>query len=104
MNTAEAAKKEKLPVMSCDHCPMVWFHKLCTELDGLSDKKVQSVIYRKLELLPEEEQQIVLTKLRGAETLSNIELKEQNELMMMLLRAHCESKQSRHVHDTAENR
>ncbi|XP_072158831.1 TBC1 domain family member 1 isoform X2 [Bemisia tabaci] len=103
-NTMDAAKKEKQPVMSCDHCPMVWFHKLCTELDGLSDKKVQSVIYRKLELLPEEEQQIVLTKLHGAETLSNIELKEQNELMMMLLRAHCESKQSRHVHDTAENR
>lgn len=71
---------------------------------ALSDKRVQAAIFRRLELLPEEEQEVVLTKLRGAETISGASLKEQNELLMMLLRAHCESKQSRHVHDTAENR
>ena len=31
-------------------------------------------------------------------------LREQNEFLMMLLRAHCEGKQARHTHDTAENR
>lgn len=54
--------------------------------------------------MPEDDQEIVLTKLHGLETLSNISLKEQNELLIMLLRTHCESKQMRHVHDSAENR
>lgn len=54
--------------------------------------------------MPEDDQEIVLTKLHGLETLSKISLKEQNELLIMLLRTHCESKQMRHVHDSAENR
>lgn len=55
----------------------------------------------RLEQLDEEEQMTILTKFRGAETDS---VREQNEFLMMLLRAHCEMKQGRHVHDTAENR
>lgn len=51
--------------------------------------------------MDEEEQNTILTKFRGAETDS---ITEQNEFLMMLLRAHCEMKQGRHVHDTAENR
>ncbi|XP_034235387.1 TBC1 domain family member 1 isoform X2 [Thrips palmi] len=104
-STSEAYKKEKQPVMSCEHCPMVWFHKLCTELEGLSDRRAQQVIFRRLELLPEEEQGILLTKFQGSENSSHTKgLREQNEFLMMLIRAHCESKQARHVHDTAENR
>lgn len=57
-----------------------------------------------METLPEDDQEVVLTKLHGLETLSKISLKEQNELLIMLLRTHCESKQMRHVHDSAENR
>lgn len=103
--TCSNSKKSKSPVMSCDHCPMIWYHKLCSEIEGMTnDKKVQSVILKHVAQLPEEEQVIVQTKLSGAETLGDIETKEQNELLMMLLRAHCESKQNRHVHDTAENR
>lgn len=71
---------------------------------GQNDKKTQSIIFKRLEVLPEEEQEIVLTKVRGADMMDQPSLREQNELMMMLLRAHCESKQGRHVHDTAENR
>lgn len=104
-STSEAYKKEKQPVLSCEHCPMVWFHKLCTELEGLSDRRSQQVIFRRLELLPEEEQGILLTKFQGSENSSHTKgLREQNEFLMMLIRAHCESKQARHVHDTAENR
>lgn len=55
----------------------------------------------RLEQLEDEEQEIILTKFRGAETDS---VREQNEFLMMLLRAHCEMKQGRHIHDTAENR
>lgn len=28
-------KKTRMPqIMSCNHCPMVWFQKLQTEIDG----------------------------------------------------------------------
>ncbi|KAJ8980381.1 hypothetical protein NQ317_009375 [Molorchus minor] len=88
-------------VTTCEHCPMVWYHKLCVEIEHMSDRKTQAAILRRLEQLDEDEQQIILTKFRGAETDS---VREQNEFLMMLLRAHCEMKQGRHVHDTAENR
>ncbi|KAK3920280.1 TBC1 domain family member 4 [Frankliniella fusca] len=103
--TSEAYKKEKQPVLSCEHCPMVWFHKLCSELEGVSDRRAQQIIFRRLEQLPEEEQGILLTKFQGSENSSHTKgQREQNEFLMMLIRAHCESKQARHVHDTAENR
>lgn len=88
-------------ITSCEHCPMVWYHKLCSEVEHLTDRKTNAAILRRLDTLDEEEQSIILTKFRGAETDS---LREQNEFLMMLLRAHCEMKQGRHVHDTAENR
>ncbi|RZF44469.1 hypothetical protein LSTR_LSTR002242, partial [Laodelphax striatellus] len=98
----DAIRRAKQSVVSCEHCPMVWYHRLCKEVDGLSDKKVEHIINKRLELLPEEEQEIVLTKVGGAENQKT--LKEQNELMMMLLRAHSSATSARHIHDTAENR
>jgi len=33
--TNEHAKRDRsAPIFSCEHCPMVWYHKLCTELEG----------------------------------------------------------------------
>ncbi|KAJ3650813.1 hypothetical protein Zmor_016892, partial [Zophobas morio] len=96
-----AESRPRPTVTSCDHCPMVWFHRLCTEVERMSDRKTQAAILRRLEELDVDEQNIVLTKFKGAETDS---VREQNEFLMMLLRAHCEMKQGRHVHDTAENR
>ncbi|KAJ8916569.1 hypothetical protein NQ315_000213 [Exocentrus adspersus] len=96
-----AESRPRAVLTSCEHCPMVWFHKLCVEVEHMSDRKTQAAILRRLEQLDEEEQAIILTKFRGAETDS---VREQNEFLMMLLRAHCEMKQNRHVHDTAENR
>jgi hypothetical protein len=59
-------------------------------------------------MLPENEQEIVVTKYKGAEaangTGTGMNLVNQNHFLMMLLRVHCEEKQMRHVHDTAENR
>lgn len=73
---------------------------------GQNDRRVQSIIFSRMELLPEDEQEIVVSKYKGAEATGNIgaSLREQNQFLMRLLRAHCESKQARHVHDTAENR
>lgn len=76
---------------------------------GQTDRKVQNIIFSRMELLPEDEQEIVVNKFKGAEAAGNIgasssNLQEQNQFLMRLLRAHCEAKQARHVHDTAENR
>lgn len=100
-NAAETRHQLRNTITSCEHCPMVWYHKLCTEVEHLSDRKTQAAIFRRIDQLDEDEQNTILTKFRGAETDS---ITEQNEFLMMLLRAHCEMKQTRHVHDTAENR
>lgn len=72
---------------------------------GTSDRQARQAIYRRLDVLPEEERTTLLTKYQGSENSSHTKgLREQNEFLMMLIRAHCESKQARHVHDTAENR
>ncbi|CAG5082111.1 Similar to TBC1D1: TBC1 domain family member 1 (Homo sapiens) [Cotesia congregata] len=103
-----STKKERHQVFSCEHCPMVWYNKLCQEIEGQNDRRVQSIIFSRLEMLPEDEQEIVVTKYKGAEAAGGsgreFSLREQNQFLMLLLRAHCESKQTRHVHDTAENR
>lgn len=101
---SETKNKEKTQIFSCDHCPMLWYSKLCSEVDGLSDKKTQSTIFKRIDTLIEEEQDMVMAKYYGAEEMAGHSLPEQNQFLMMLLRAHCESRQQRHVHDTAENR
>lgn len=96
--------RNKNQVFSCEHCPMLWYHKLCTDVEGLNDKKTQTLIFRRVEQLPEDEQEIIFAKYYGAEEIADHSLAEQNQFLMMLLRAHSESRQQRHVHDTAENR
>lgn len=96
--------RNKNQVFSCEHCPMLWYHKLCTDVEGLNDKKTQTLIFRRIEQLPEDEQDIIFAKYYGAEEIADHSLAEQNQFLMMLLRAHSESRQQRHVHDTAENR
>ena len=51
--------------------------------------------------LPEADQQELVTKYKGADL---IKTNEQNDLLLLLLKAHCEARQMTHVHDTAENR
>ena len=40
-NTACMSRRER-GEQQCPNCPMVWFNRLCTELDGLSASKAQS--------------------------------------------------------------
>lgn len=100
---AEQKRKEATQIFSCDHCPMLWYHKLCADVEGLSEKKTQNMIFRRIETLSDDEQDTIWAKFYGSEKM-NAPLQEQNQFLMMLLRAHCESRQQRHVHDTAENR
>ncbi|XP_039752459.1 TBC1 domain family member 1 isoform X2 [Pararge aegeria] len=102
---AELLKKsrDKSPNMTCEHCPMLWYHRLCHDIEGLNEKKTHAFILRRIEQLPDDEQDLIITKYQGG-TNHIYEVSEHNAFLMMLLRAHCESKQLRHVHDTAENR
>lgn len=106
VGTCEVPRKERYPVFSCEHCPMYWYNKLCQEIEGQNDRRTQNIIFTRMEILPEDEQEIVVTKYKNAEAAggTGTSLREQNQFLMRLLRAHCEAKQARHVHDTAENR
>jgi len=78
----------------CGQCPMVWFSRLEAEIQGLSKVKTQSILLRKLDELGEEGRNI-LEKMQGAET---TEIEEQNNILVMLVRANCEVRQVNHVH------
>jgi len=92
----DAAKKERAE-QQCGSCPMVWFNQLCSQLEGLHVIKAQSLLLRKLEGLGEEGSGI-LAKMEGAET---SDIAEQNQILMMLLKASCEVKQETHQHSGA---
>ncbi|KZC11928.1 PREDICTED: TBC1 domain family member 1 [Dufourea novaeangliae] len=106
VGTCEVPRKERYSVFSCEHCPMYWYNKLYQEIDGQNDRRTQSIIFSRMELLPEDEQEMVVNKYKSAESAggTGATLREQNQFLMRLLRVHCETKQARHVHDTAENR
>lgn len=101
---SEQKSKEKSQILSCEHCPMLWYHKLCNDIEGLNEKKTHNTIVKRIETLSEEEQESIMAKFYGAEEVAGHSLVQQVQFLMMLLRAHCESRQQRHVHDTAENR
>ncbi|KAJ8956370.1 hypothetical protein NQ318_015108 [Aromia moschata] len=95
-----AESRPRPSTTSCEHCPMVWYHKLCVEIEHMSDRKTQAAILRRT---AGRRRTIHHThEVQGERRLT--QSGEQNEFLMMLLRAHCEMKQGRHVHDTAENR
>ena len=56
---------------------------------------------KRIATLPEADQEQLVTKYKGADLNKT---SEQNDLLLLLLKAHCESRQMTHVHDTAENR
>ncbi|CAH2101768.1 unnamed protein product [Euphydryas editha] len=95
--------RDKSPNMTCEHCPMLWYHRLCHDIEGMNEKKIHAFILRRIEQLADDEQELIITKYQGG-TNHMYEVSEHNAFLMMLLRAHCEAKQQRHVHDTAENR
>ncbi|KAK8746622.1 hypothetical protein OTU49_017111 [Cherax quadricarinatus] len=91
----EAQIRERQENLLCDQCPMKWFSHLCTEVEGLPAAKAHITIKKRLSSLPEEEKSILIAKYEGAET-SDVQV--QNNILMMLLRAHFENKQAMHSH------
>ncbi|XP_069162661.1 TBC1 domain family member 1 [Procambarus clarkii] len=91
----EAQIRERQENLLCDLCPMKWFSQLCTEVEGLPAAKAHVTIKKRLSSLPEEEKSILIAKYEGAET---PDTQLQNNILMMLLRAHFENKQAMHSH------
>jgi len=90
----EQSRKERAE-QTCPLCPLVWFNTLCEELEGLPPNRAQGVVLKSLENLEEKEKENILAKMTGAET---PDISEQNQVLMMLLKATCEVKQDSHQH------
>ncbi|XP_027224440.1 TBC1 domain family member 1 isoform X1 [Penaeus vannamei] len=91
----EAQLRERQENLLCDHCPMRWFSQLCAEVEGMPAAKAHTVIMKRLNSLPEEDRTTLIAKYEGAEV---SDTQAQNNILMMLLRAHFECKQSSHTH------
>lgn len=92
--TLQQQKQEFEKQFPCDHCPMLFYKKLCHDLDGVSsDRKVQNIIFKYLEMLPDDEQELIVQKFMGAQpATSEKSTREKNQFLLMLVRAHCEFK------------
>lgn len=101
----EEEKRHNLSdLLTCDHCPMIWFNRLMNTIDGLNDKKTYNMIMRFTEELSDEDHEIIMQKFFGSDKVNDFALSERNKFLIALIEAHCQLMQSRHVHDTIENR
>lgn len=100
----EEAKNHISDLLTCDHCPMIWYNRLLSTIDGMNEKKTYNTIMRITDELSEEDHQIVMQKYFGSDKVNDFSLRERNKFLIALLEAHCQMRQQRHVHDTMENR
>lgn len=103
-NQEKNEKNHSSDLLSCDHCPMVWYNRLCVTIEGLNDKKTYTTIMRFIEDLNDEDQEIITQKFFGSDKVNDLSMRERNKFLFALIEAHCQMRQRRHVHDTMENR
>lgn len=103
---AEEEKNHISDLLTCEHCPVLWYNRLCSTIEGLNDKRTHTTIIRSIEELSEEDQDIITTKFYGSDKVhdKDFTLAERNKFLIALIEAHCQMRQQRHVHDTMENR
>lgn len=89
---------------SCEHCPVVWYNRLCQTIEGLGDKKAFTTIVRFIESMSDEDQDSIMQKFYGIQNIMDYSTKERNDFLLTFLEAHCQIRQKTHVHDTPENR
>ena len=100
----EEEKNNIANILTCEHCPMIWFNKLCNTIEGMNDKKTYSTIMKFIEELNDEDHEIIMQKFLASDKVSDFALRERNKFLIALIEAHCQMRQQRHVHDTMENR
>ena len=93
-NAHEQNKKDNAE-KRCSQCPIFWYNHLAEEVNGVSVSKAQGIILKSLEKLEAKEKEEVLSKMQGAET---TDIAEQNQILMLLLKALCEVQQESHQH------
>lgn len=99
-STSESELDTCSSTQTCPSCPMVWYRQLCFELKTVSnEQRIQLIIFKHINTLSDSEKESILDKFHGAE---GELVYEQNQLLMMLLRIHCETKQTKHIHETKE--
>lgn len=100
----EEEKSHIADLLTCEHCPMIWYNRLCSTIEGMNDKKTYNTILRTTEELSEEDHEIIMQKFFGSDKVNDFSLRERNKFLIALIEAHCQMRQQRHVHDTMENR
>lgn len=100
----EEKKHNMSDLLTCDHCPLIWFNRLMSTIDGLNDKKTYNTILRFTEELSDDDHEIIMQKFFGSDKVNDFALRERNQFLIALIEAHCQMRQQRHVHDTIENR
>lgn len=91
-------------LLTCEHCPMVWFKKLTHAIDGCNEKKAYNTIMKFIEELNDNDQEIIIQKIYAMEKLNDFSLSERNKFLMSLIESHCQMRQQRHIHDSVQNR
>ncbi|GIY14086.1 TBC1 domain family member 1 [Caerostris darwini] len=84
-------------VFICESCPMHWFHRLCSDVEGLCPEEAHLIILGRLSTLSDADKEDIIVKFQKT---INSDEQEQNEILMMLLREFCEQKQLTHSHNT----
>ncbi|XP_054162990.1 TBC1 domain family member 1-like isoform X2 [Oppia nitens] len=79
----------------CETCPMLWFHRLCCDMEGVSAEKAHSIIVNRMEELTTRDREDCLRKCHGVMCQT---VYQQNKLYMTVLKQCCEEKQRKHQH------
>lgn len=92
--------------ISCEHCPVVIWHKrLVSLISGLDESKAHKVIMKFIDDdMNDDDSEIIMQKYSESDKVDDLSLHERNQFLMALVEAQCKQRQQRHVHDTLENR
>ena len=77
----------------CSECPLIRFNQLCIELQDVSVERAQCIILTRIGELPPNEYKEIMSGYEGVQVNS---IREQNEILMSLLKRFFEKKQLRH--------
>ncbi|XP_067890411.1 TBC1 domain family member 4 isoform X3 [Heterodontus francisci] len=94
-STAAALQSAKTQIKLCEACPMHYLHKLCERIEGLYPPRAKLAIQRHVSLLSDNEQADIFERVQKMKPADD---QDENELVILILRQICETKQKTHAH------
>ncbi|XP_078077706.1 TBC1 domain family member 4 isoform X2 [Mustelus asterias] len=94
-STAAALQNAKTQIKLCEACPMHYLHKLCERIEGLYPPRAKLAIQRHVSLLSDNEQADIFERVQKLKPADD---QDENELVILILRQICETKQKTHAH------